>query len=134
MSNITEIIEKAKELGQLLKESEQVTALAKARADYEHNGEIQELLGQYNVHKMSIAALSKQENPDEERIADHEDKLSQVYNKIMESELMTEYQLKSQAVESLVAQINNILNFYISGEEPQGCSGSCATCGGCSGK
>lgn len=134
MSNITEIIEKTKELGLLLKDSEQVIALAKARADYEQNGEMQELMGQFNIHKMSIAALSKQENPDEARIADHEDKLHKVYDKIMDSDLMTEYHLKSQAVDSLVAQINNILNFYITGEQPQGCSGSCASCGGCSGK
>lgn len=134
MTNITEIIEKTKELGQLLKDSDQVIALSKAKADYDQNTEIQELMAQFNMHKMSIAALSKQENPDEQRIADHEDKLRQVYDKIMESDVMTEYQLKSQAVEALVVQVNNIINFYISGEEPQSCSGSCATCGGCSGK
>lgn len=134
MTNITEIIEKTKELGQLLKDSDQVIALSKAKADYDQNTEIQELMAQFNMHKMSIAALSKQENPDEERIADHEDKLRQVYDKIMESDVMSEYQLKSQAVEALVVQVNNIINFYISGEEPQSCSGSCSTCGGCSGK
>lgn len=134
MTNITEIIEKTKELGQLLKDSDQVIALSKAKADYDQNAEIQELMAQFNMHKMSIAALSKQENPDEERIADHEDKLRQVYDKIMESDVMSEYQLKSQAVEALVVQVNNIINFYISGEEPQSCSGSCSTCGGCSGK
>ena len=111
MTNITEIIEKTKELGQLLKDSDQVIALSKAKADYDQNAEIQELMAQFNMHKMSIAALSKQENPDEERIADHEDKLRQVYDKIMESDVMSEYQLKSQAVEALVVQVNNIINF-----------------------
>ena len=134
MENITEIIEKAKELGELIKDSKQVKELAAARTTYEENVEIQNLLGQYNLHKMSIAAISRQENPDEKRLADHEMKMHDAYNKIMESEVMTEYQLKSQAVESLMAEINNILNFYITGETPQGCTGSCATCGGCSGK
>ena len=134
MDNITEIIEKAKELGELVKNSSQVKELAAARALYEENSEIQNLLGQYNLHKMSIAAISRQENPDEKRLADHEIKMHEAYNKIMESEVMTNYQVKSQGVESLMAEINNILNFYITGETPQGCSGSCATCGGCSGK
>ncbi len=134
MDNMTQIIEKAKELGEFIKNSEQVKSLNIAKTAYEENKEIQELMGQFNMHKMSIAMLSKQENPDEKRIAEHEDKLRIAYDKIMESELMTEYQLKSQAVESLMAEINNILNFYITGETPQGCTGSCATCGGCSGK
>lgn len=134
MVDIVEIIEKTKELGKLLAESEQVKALAAARLAYEQNAEIQDLNGQFNIHKMSIAALSKQDNPDEERIAGHEDKLREIYDKIMSSEVMTDYQTKTQTVEQLIAQINNILNFYISGENPQGCTGSCATCGGCSGK
>ena len=134
MADIVEIIEKTKELGKLLAESEQVKALAAARLAYEQNAEIQDLNGQFNIHKMSIAALSKQDNPDEERIAGHEDKLRERYDKIMSSEVMTDYQTKTQTVEQLIAQINNILNFYISGENPQSCTGSCATCGGCSGK
>ena len=134
MADIVEIIEKTKELGKLLSESDQVKALAAARLAYEQNAEIQDLNGQFNIHKMSIAALSKQDNPDEERIAGHEDKLRDIYDKIMSSEVMTDYQTKTQTVEQLIAQINNILNFYISGENPQGCTGSCATCGGCSGK
>ena len=134
MADIVEIIEKTKELGKLLAESEQVKALAAARLAYEQNAEIQDLNGQFNIHKMSIAALSKQDNPDEERIAGHEDKLREIYDKIMSSEVMTDYQTKTQTVEQLIAQINNILNFYISGENPQSCTGSCATCGGCSGK
>ena len=134
MADIVEIIEKTKELGKLLSESDQVKALAAARLAYEQNAEIQDLNGQFNIHKMSIAALSKQDNPDEERIAGHEDKLRDIYDKIMSSEVMTDYHTKTQTVEQLIAQINNILNFYISGENPQGCTGSCATCGGCSGK
>lgn len=134
MDDVTLIIEKTKELGELIKNSNQVKELAVAKAAYEENAEIQDLLGQFNLHKMSIAAISKQENPDEKRLAEHEAKLHEAYDKIMASDAMTEYQLKSQAVESLMAEINNILNFYITGETPTGCTGSCSTCGGCSGK
>ena len=134
MDDVTLIIEKTKELGELIKNSNQVKELAVAKAAYEENAEIQDLLGQFNLNKMSIAAISKQENPDEKRLAEHEAKLHEAYDKIMASDAMTEYQLKSQAVESLMAEINNILNFYITGETPTGCTGSCSTCGGCSGK
>lgn len=133
-TDIAEIIEKTKELGRLLENSRQVKELSAARAAYQQDADIQDLNGQFNIHKMSIAALSKQENPDEERISGHEQKLKEIYDSIMSSEVMTQYQKSTEAVEQLVSEINNILNFYITGQTPQGCSGSCATCGGCSGK
>lgn len=134
MTDIKDIIEKTKELGELLKNSEQVTAFAAAKLAYDESKEMQELMGQFNIHKMSMNVLAKQDNPDNERISMHEEKIKEIYDKIMESPVMTEYQLKSQAVEQLLGEINNILNFYVTGETPGGCTGSCSTCGGCSGK
>ncbi len=131
MADNAQIIEKARELGKLVAQSDEVKELAAARAAYEQNAELQDLNGQFNLHKFSIAAISKQENPDEQRIAGHEDKLREIYDKIMSHKVMTEYQQKSAAVEQLVGQINNIINFYITGGEQSGCTGSCATCGGC---
>ena len=136
MAEITEveIIEKAKELGLLLKDSTIVKEFVAAKAAYESDKQMQELLGQFNLHKMTIAMLSKQENPDEARIEEHEQKLNDVYDKIMESDLMVAFQEKSHRVDTIVGNINSILNLYVSGDNPSGCSGSCATCGGCSGK
>ena len=136
MENITEveIIEKAKELGLLLKDSDIVKDYTAAKAAYENNQEMRELLGQFNLQKMSIAMISKQENADEERLAEHEEKLTEVYNKIMESPLMIDFQEKSNRVETIISNINSILNLYITGEPAGGCTGSCSTCGGCSGK
>lgn len=135
MSQITEveIIEKAKELGLLLKDSEIVKDYIAAKTAYEQDRRIQELLGQFNIHKMSMSMLSKQENPDEERIAEHEKKLEEVYNEIMQSELMVDFQQKSEKVDAIVSNINSVINLYISGGSTGGCTGSCSTCGGCSG-
>ncbi len=135
MSQITEveIIEKAKELGHLLKDSDIVKEYIAAKTAYEQDRQIQELLGQFNLHKMSMAMLSKQDHPDEERIADHEKQLEEVYGKIMETELMVDFQKKSERVETIIGNINNIINLYVSGGSTGGCSGSCSTCGGCSG-
>jgi len=136
MEKITEveIIEKAKELGLLLKDSDIVKEYATAKAAYDNDQQMRELLGQFNLHKMSIAMISKQENADEERLSEHEEKLTEVYNKIMESPLMVDFQEKSNRVETIIGNINNILNLYITGEPSGGCTGSCSTCGGCSGK
>ena len=118
MAEITEaeIIEKAKELGLLLKDSTIVKEFVAAKAAYESDRQMQELLGQFNLHKMTIAMLSKQENPDEARIEEHEQKLNNVYDKIMESALMVAFQEKSHRVDTIVGNINSILNLYVSGD------------------
>ncbi len=136
MSQITEveIIEKAKELGKLLKDSDIVKEYNLAKTAYEQNSEIQDLLGKFNIHKMSMTMLAKQENPDEEKIECHEKQIEEIYAKIMESSLMVDFQEKSQRVETIIGNINSILNLYITGDSTSGCSGSCSTCGGCSGK
>ena len=135
MSQITEveIIEKAKELGMLLKDSDIVKDYIAAKTAYEQDRKIQEMLGQFNLHKMSMAMLAKQEHPDEERIADHEKQLEDVYNQIMQTELMIDFQQKSERVETIISNINSIINLYVSGGSTSGCSGSCSTCSGCSG-
>lgn len=135
MENTTQqIIEKAKELGKMLKDSDIVKEFVAAKTAYEQDKEVQELLGQFNLHKMSIGMLSRQENPDEKRIAEHEEKMHEVYDKIMQTKPLIDFQEKSQAVEKIVGDINSIINLYISGETPSACTGSCSTCGGCSSK
>lgn len=136
MEQITQaqIIEKAKELGKMLKDSDVVKEFIAAKTAYEQDKEVQELLGQFNLHKMSIGMLSKQDNPDETRIAEHEDKMRMCYDKIMETQVLVDFQTKSQAVEKIIGDINSIFNLYISGDSPSGCTGSCSTCSGCSSK
>lgn len=134
MAQVTEkeIIEKAKELGALLKDSDLVKEYAAAKAAYDNDCEMREMLGQFNLHKMSISMISQQENPDEERIAEHEEKLGEVYNKIMESPLMVDFQEKSRRVETIIGNINSIINMYVTGEPASsGCTGSCSSCSGC---
>ena len=53
MTDIAQIIEKTKELGKLLSDSEQVRAMSAARLAYEQNADIQDLNGQFNIHKIS---------------------------------------------------------------------------------
>jgi len=135
MAQITEveIIEKAKELGMLLKDSDIVKEYVAAKTAYEQDRQIQEMLGQFNLHKMSMSMLSKQDHPDEERMAEHEKQLEDIYNKIMETDLMVEFQKKSERVDSIIGNINSIINLYVSGGSTSGCTGSCSTCSGCSG-
>ena len=126
-----EIIEKAKELGALLQSSEQVQKYNAAKAAYEQDDEVQKLIKEFNLHRMTMMTLSSGENADEARIAEVEERIKEVYGKIMECESMKTMQDAGKAVEEMMGQVNGVLSFYITGEEPQSCTHDCSTCGGC---
>ncbi|MBQ7970726.1 MAG: YlbF family regulator [Clostridia bacterium] len=126
-----EIIEKAKELGSLLQSSEQVQKYNAAKAAYEQDEEAQKLIKEFNLHRMTMMTLSSGEDADETRIAEVEERIKAVYGKIMECESMKNMQETGKAVEEMMGQVNGVLSFYITGEEPQSCTHDCSTCGGC---
>ena len=126
-----EIIEKAKELGALLQSSEQVQKYNAAKVAYEQDDEAQKLIKEFNLHRMTMMTLSSGEEADEARIAEVEERIKTVYGKIMECESMKNMQEAGKAVEEMMGQVNGVLSFYITGEEPQSCSHDCSTCGGC---
>ncbi len=128
---MTEIIEKAKELGALLQSSEQVQKYNAAKAAFEQDEETQKLVKEFNLHRMTMMTLGNGENADEPRIAEVEERLKDVYGRIMESESMKAMQETGKAVEEMMGQVNGVLSFYVTGEEPQTCTHDCSSCGGC---
>lgn len=128
---MTEIIEKAKELGALLQSSEQVQKYNAAKVAYEADEEVQKLVKEFNLHRMTMMSLNEAEDQDPARITEIEERIKGVYGKIMENEKMQNMQQTGKAVEELLGQVNGVLSFYVTGEEPAGCTHDCSTCGGC---
>ena len=128
---MTEIIEKAKELGALLQSSEQVQKYTAAKAAFDQDEEAQKLVQEFNLHRMTLMTLSTGADADQDRIAEVEERVKSVYTKIMEKESMVAMQDAGKAVEELMGQVNGVLSFYVTGEEPQSCTHDCSTCGGC---
>ncbi len=128
---MTEIIEKAKELGALLQSSEQVQKYTAAKAAYEQDEAVQKLVQEFNLHRMTMMSLSEAEEQDPDRIAEVEERIKGVYGKIMENENMRAMQETGKAVEALLGQVNGVISFYVTGEEPSSCTHDCSTCGGC---
>lgn len=128
---MTEIIEKTKELGALIQKSEQVEKFNFAKAAYDADEEIQRLIKEFNLHKMTMMSLTQGENPDQERIAEVEERIKEVYEKIMQNDKMKEFQAASKAVQDLLNQVNGVIGYYVTGEEPTDCTHDCSTCGGC---
>ena len=69
----------------------------------------------------------------EEKITQEEaiKKNNQAFADMMEkSEVIKEYVESKKAFDAVIGKINGILNFYITGQDPN-CTHNCSTCGGC---
>ena len=109
-------------------------ALDQARKANDKDEELQNLIGEFNLARMDLNnEISKSERSDE-RIAELNTKVNDLYGKIMADEGMTAYNEAKRDCENLDAIINTAMNGGdpMTVQEPsESCTGSCSTCGGC---
>ena len=132
MNNL--IIEKAQELGKLIKDSEVRKAAVLASDKMKNDSEAVKLLASYNETREKEMIKLREKEPSKEELEAFRDSLQKEFDKLMENEIIKDYIEKNKELDMLVEQVNAILAYYISGEEEQGhgsCSGSCSSCGGC---
>ena len=124
------IIEKAKELGALLENSEIVRKQRAAKKDFDNDTELQDLIGAFNMAKMSLMNESNKDTPDNEKVEQFRQQTTEAYEKVMQHPVMERLNDAEIALEGLLNQVNSILQQSVTGEQG-GCTHNCATCGGC---
>ena len=125
------IIEKAKELGALIEQSEIVQKQRAAKKEFDTNAELQELIGAFNMAKLALMNESNKDKPDAEKTEQLRLQTTEAYEKVMQHPVMQQLNDAEIALEGLLNQINGILQQSVTGEEPGGCTHNCATCSGC---
>lgn len=124
------IIEKAKELGALLENSEIVLTQRAAKKEFDNDKELQDLIGAFNMAKLSLMNESNKDKPDNEKVEQFRKQTTEAYEKVMQHPVMERLNNAEMALEGLLNQVNGILQQSVTGE-PGGCTHNCATCGGC---
>ena len=94
---------------------------------------VAEAMGRYLELKQNLDGVMHSEEPDPDaiaRIGREMDEVQQALNAMPAVEAMT---ASRQAFSALMNQVNQILEFIITGDvqESGGCSGNCSACGGC---
>ena len=87
---------------------------------------------------LALDQARKANDKGDERIAELNTKVNDLYGKIMADEGMTAYNEAKRDCENLVNYIDAIINTAMNGGDPmtvqepsESCTGSCSTCGGC---
>ena len=109
-----------------------------AQRENDMDQELQGLIGEFNLARLDLNNETSKIEPSDDRINELNQKINDLYTQIMSSEGMVRYNAAKAECEALVNHIDAIINTAMNGGDPMtvnapqgGCTGSCATCGGC---
>lgn len=133
-----DIIEKARELGKLIQQEESYIALQKAQADADADMDLQNLIGDFNMKRMSINNEASKKDKDSDKLALLNSQMREDYSKIMSNKNMIAYNEAKDAFDMVANRVLAIVQQSAEGADPEtadystsSCSGSCSTCVGC---
>lgn len=128
--NKEQIFEKAKELGEMIADSDAKKRAQTASMALLADVEASRMITEYNKKREEKTAQYADKQPTQEEIQEINDYLQQEFNKIAENKIIQEYIEASRDYELMLSQMDGIIQHYVAGEE-NGCSGSCSSCAGC---
>ena len=127
------IFQKTRELGQALLESEQYKQVQAAEAKAMRNAEAAALMALYMEKRAAVQAMMNEENPDPMAMKRLSDEMDDAQEKLQLVDDITELTRAREEFNALIGQINQVLQFIVTGrmDDGDGCTGNCSSCGGC---
>ena len=133
-----DIIAQSRELGKLIQQEESYIALQAAQKLADADMELQNLIGEFNLKRMSINNEASKKDRDQDKLTALNNEMREVYSKIMSNENMLAYNEAKEAFDAVVNRVLAIVQQSAEGADPEtadysesSCSGSCESCGGC---
>ena len=127
-----EIMELAAKLGQAIKADERIAKMNVAREAYEKDEKIQALMMEYEAQQNALAEAYKVDPIDSAVIVAIEGRLQGIVAEVTTSESFVNINKAQEAVNALMQEVNEEIEFQITGQRPS-CTHDCSTCGaGCS--
>ncbi len=130
---MSKILDKAVELGELIRDSQEMKNYAKMEIVYENDVDAQRLTREYSEMREQLAERAKEEDITPQEMLEIRKKLGQKYEEVSANPVIKEYLESKKTVEDILAKIDSIIKYYVTGEEEaQGsCGGNCSGCSGC---
>ncbi len=133
-----DIMEMTRELGKAIQQDDRYTAYMLAKQANDEDKELQEDIDRFEKLRMELGSAMSTEAPDSEKIKGLDTEIKALYQKIMKNPKMIVFSSAQQALEKLISNIQQMISMCANGEDPEtcqipesGCTGSCASCGGC---
>ena len=135
---MNEVFEKTRELGEALLRSDEYKKVKEAEERATANAEAAQVVGQFIEKRNEMQQLMSENDKDWEKVGKLSDEIEELKAKMDSIDDLIALDKARDKFGELINQINSVLHFIVTGEiesddnEESGCTGSCATCGGCS--
>lgn len=133
-----DVITKARELGKEIQADERYVAYMAAKTKSDADSALQETINEFNLKRMDLSnEINKGKDANEERKADLDREIRDIYAKIMTNENMAAYAAAKEELDALISQVSTLIMMSANGEDPEtcdvehSCGGNCSSCGGC---
>jgi len=132
------ILEKARELGIALSQSDEFLRLQSANEMLENNEPVSSLIQEYRQQQDTLLAiLAGDQDIDVQTVTTLSNDIEAMKNQLLENPIFSEVLQAQQEFEQLVSQVHQEINSCIGITSPAvdhvsgSCSGNCASCKGC---
>ena len=132
-----DVIAMARELGAALQQSDEYTAYNVAKNAADGDEVLQEMIGEFNLKKLSLSTEVQKEEKDQEKLAALNEEVRSLYGRIMSHPTMAAYNTTKEELDRLLNFIQQIIVYSANGEDPATiqeetfCGGDCSGCSGC---
>lgn len=123
-----DIFEKTRELGEMIQNSEEMKAAKAAEAAQAADETAQTLMQEFNLKRINLARdMQNGKITREDAIKQNNEAFEEL---CANNESIKNFVDAKAKLDAVVNQVNQILNFYITGQDPN-CTHDCSSCGGC---
>ena len=124
-----EIMELAEALGKAIKDSDVYAKYLQAKEAYDNNEVVNDKIMEYGIQQQALAIEAGKEDRDDATMEQIQARLDVLYTEICADSTFLALNDAQDAMTELMNQVNQTINYNITGEQP--CTHDCSTCGGC---
>lgn len=132
-------IKAARELGKAIQSDARYKKFIETKEKNDSDTELQELIGGFNLKRQNLQLEATKADRDQEKIRELNADIQATYAQIMQNENMAFYTIAKDEMDSLIKEVNGIINLCCEGADPDtaeyvpasACGGSCSGCAGC---
>lgn len=131
------MIELARELGKEIQKDPSYINVKAAEQACDEDKELQDLMAEFNMKRMTLNQAVNNPEKDEEKIAKLNEELRDCYDKVMSNENMDNYNNVRAELDHKLKHVIDIITMSAEGADPDtvqehsDCGCDCSSCGGC---
>lgn len=128
------VMDKARELGIALSETEEFLRMTAAREAMEADNAVTDMINEYQSKQEQIVDILSETDPDRELVVALTADVERIQAALFCNDVFSELMDAQNDFQQLMGKVNAVIGSCIGVEPPAaegGCSGSCASCSGC---